>query len=256
LDEFTKNYVNCTNKNGVVMSEQISQQPDINPFRPWAPHDYQAGLLEYAQLNCPDLAYALLQTRHLILMRGKPLSFDPTFIGKQCSMTKAKAERVLTELCDRGNLQLTPKGEIYCETCHNVLLEITGRRENFAKAGRKSGEKRRENAQNQDDKSNNVHDSDELDTNTHTNHTKNLPKQDAKQPDPTFDIDHYLSDQLRENIKRELRDVDFHYVMRSFNEEVRAGRYPMPDNPKAAFITFSRNFRDGVFSDHYARPRA
>lgn len=224
----------------VATLEDPSKPPaSAKLFKTWVPYDYHSALLEYAELGA-EPAFVLLQARHLILAKSGPIPFDGKHIGRFCGMSEKKCTRFLNILIEKGYLCLTSDGKINCDLCQQMIEDVSIKREKFVKAGQKSAEMRKENSQNQLDNSNNVHSDDKLDTYKQNKNIKKIDKRIALPPDPSFDVEKHLTDQVRASIKRDLDGLDFQYVVKIFNEEVRTGKHPMPTNPAGAFTFYCR----------------
>lgn len=225
----------------------------------WYPRD---AFIDFSELDAEHIG-VLMQIINLIYIKEGPIENDPKHIGKSCSITKGRCDRIINTLINKEKIYVTNDRKISQKRCEIEMKNIQERRKKYSKNGKKGSETRWENKQNQGDKNSQAICDDIASTNTNNQHSINTNTvRDARQgisgvavvpndqnragrEHSVFHIDHYLSDEARALACEAAPRWDQQYLMQIYDERIPSGAAEPPDNPDRAYPAWCKNYTKG-----------
>ncbi len=176
----------------------------------------------------------------MILCNNGPIPFDCKHIGGQCNnMQTAKTKRVIRRLLEKDVIFLDAEG---CISEPHTEIMIKDRADYLKNHEKKFKSSRNFEGQNLSKQG--LSDEDSISKTAQFVAIHHIPSNETTLDRSIFDIDWYLDDRNRTEIKKLCSGWDFQSLIQDYNETIRSGRFNIPTKPVAAFrgwvIKFTR----------------
>ncbi len=226
----------------------------------WIPTE---TFFEFSQLKSDEIG-VLVQVINLIMINNGAIRLDYEHIGRSCNNQRAKVERVINKLINKGFLSINKEGKLEHESTLEQIKEVQNKREEASKNGKKGAEIRHGIVKNQDINNSQAKVNDLANTstssiqetkpNTSVGEGSAWQEADVDSSEPIiqtsfycrhYNVELWISDSDRKKAKEAAPGHDLYGLMQCYNEWINSYKLEHPRHHGVAFIQWCKKYTKG-----------